>query len=105
LVCISYEFEEDGWMLNEEVIKFIGSHTEADGREVLHHEGDGELEITDMSYVDSREAFSPNGFLLHPYLMVYINGNFGCSIGYPVHLYLFFVLAFSYFHCTSITLR
>ena len=35
LVCINEESEEEGWVLNEEVIELIGSHARADEIEVM----------------------------------------------------------------------
>ena len=48
MVCINEESEEEGWVLNEEVIELIGSHAQADEIEVIHQEGEGELEIAAM---------------------------------------------------------
>ncbi len=45
LVCINEECEEEGWVLNEEVIELIGSHAHADEIEVIHQESEGESEI------------------------------------------------------------
>ena len=45
LVCINEESEEEGCVLNEEVIELIGSHAQADEIEVIHQDGEGELEI------------------------------------------------------------
>ena len=36
LVCINEESEEEGWVLNEEVIELIGSQAQADEIEVIH---------------------------------------------------------------------
>jgi hypothetical protein len=36
LVCINEESEEEGWVLNEEVIELIGSHTQANEIEVIN---------------------------------------------------------------------
>jgi hypothetical protein len=41
LVCINEDGEEEGWILNEEVVQLIGSHAQADGIEVLHQEVEG----------------------------------------------------------------
>jgi hypothetical protein len=45
LVCINEESEEEGWVLNEEVIELIGAHTQADDIEVVHRGGEGELDV------------------------------------------------------------
>ena len=41
LVCINEDGNEEGWVLNEEVVELIGSHPQADGIEVIHQEVDG----------------------------------------------------------------
>jgi hypothetical protein len=48
LVCINEEFKEEGWVLNEEVVELIGSHAQANEIEVIHQEGEGELDIAAM---------------------------------------------------------
>ena len=45
LVCINEESEEEGWVLNEEVIELIGAHTQADDIEIIHRGGEGELDV------------------------------------------------------------
>ncbi len=42
LVCINKDGDEEGWVLNEEVVQLIGSHPHADGIEVTHQEVDGD---------------------------------------------------------------
>ena len=48
MVCINDESEEEGCVLNEEVIEVIGSHAQADEIEVIHQEVEGELEMAAM---------------------------------------------------------
>ena len=48
LICINEESKEEGWVSNEEVIELIGSHAQADEIEIIHQEGEGELEIAAM---------------------------------------------------------
>ena len=40
LVCINEDGDEEGWVLNEEVVELIGSYRQADGIEVIHKEVD-----------------------------------------------------------------
>jgi hypothetical protein len=40
LVCINEDGDEEGWLLNEEVVQLIGSHQQVDGIEVIHKEVD-----------------------------------------------------------------
>ncbi len=40
LVCINEDGNEEGWLLNEEVVQLIGSHQQVDGIEVIHKEVD-----------------------------------------------------------------
>ncbi len=40
LVCINEDGDEEGWVLNQEVVELIGSYRQADGIEVIHKEVD-----------------------------------------------------------------
>ena len=48
LVCIDENGDEEGWVLNQEMVQSIGSHPQVDGIDVIHQVVDG---------VRSREAF------------------------------------------------
>ena len=52
LVCINEDGDEEGWVLNEEVVQFIGSYPQADGIEVIHQVNGGEM----------KRGFFPTGF-------------------------------------------
>ena len=41
LVCIHEYGDEEGWLLNKEVVQLMGSHRQVDDIEVIHQEVDG----------------------------------------------------------------
>ncbi len=41
LVCINEDGDDEGWVLNKEVVQLICSHPQADGIEVIHQEVNG----------------------------------------------------------------